>query len=73
MTFIGSVFIDPDTCTRAILNCFCGLYTNQTHTFAPPTVLRKVVERVLVGSLYLPWGLRNKGEVGEIQEGVGGE
>ena len=39
----------PKTCPWVFWQIFCGLYTNQTYGFSPPTVLRKILERVLVG------------------------
>ena len=37
------------------MKSFCGTYTNQTYGFDPHTGLKKVVARVLVGNIYLPW------------------
>ena len=48
LEFIGSEFIDPDTCTRMLLKLFCDPYPNCTFRFALPTGLRKVVARVPV-------------------------
>ena len=54
LKFIGSVFIDPDTCTQLLLKIFCRTYPNQTCGFSCLVGLRKVVARFQVGNAYLP-------------------
>ena len=46
--FIGSVFIDPVTCTRMWLQIVSGTYTNRTYGFEFPACLCKVMVRVTV-------------------------
>ena len=52
---IGSVFIDPENFPRVCKKIVCGPYPNQTYGFDPPAGLWKVLARVLIGSLYMPW------------------
>ena len=46
--FIGSEFIDTETCPRVWLKIFIGPYPNRTHGFSSPKGLWKVVARVPV-------------------------
>ena len=46
--FIGSAFIDPETCPQLWLQIFSGLYPSQTYGFASSVGLWKVVSRVPV-------------------------
>ena len=46
--FIGSAFIDTETCPLLLLQIFSGMYSNQTYGFASPAALWKFVTRVPV-------------------------
>ena len=46
--FIGSEFIDPETCPRVWLQIVYGLYPNRTYWFSSPAGLWKVMTTVLV-------------------------
>ena len=46
--FIGSMFIDPETCPRVQIQIFSWAYPNPTYRFASPAVLWKSMARVPV-------------------------
>ena len=46
--FIGSSFIDNETCPQMCQKMFSGMYPNRTYGFSPPTGLWRFVARVLV-------------------------
>ena len=48
LLLIISELIDTDIFPREWLKIVCGLYINWTHGFDSPTVLRKIVSRVMV-------------------------
>ena len=46
---VGSLLVDPETCSWVWFQISCRPYPNWTYRFASPTVLWKVVVRVMVG------------------------
>ena len=55
LAFIVSAFIYTETFPRVWLQIICWSYSNRTYQFDSPPVLMKVVERVPVFNVYMPW------------------